>query len=168
MTMSSKGKPPSRDLGEVAPRLSPAQQRAIQEAFTRAPLMVDELPSAIERFNEDKVEKATDGLHQPAAARLPEGSEIPRQKSSADQSRPQCADAVASRALCEVALPADLGRLVRTARKNMKLTQQRFADLAGVGRRFISELEAGKATLELGKALEVCRAAGIDVFARPR
>lgn len=62
----------------------------------------------------------------------------------------------------------DLGRLVRAARKRMKLSQQAFADLAGVGRRFVSELEAGKPTLEIGRVLKVAAAAGIDVLARKR
>lgn len=62
----------------------------------------------------------------------------------------------------------DLGRLVRSAREGMRVSQQRFADLAGVGRRFISELENGKTTLELGRVLQVCRAAGIDVLAKRR
>lgn len=61
--------------------------------------------------------------------------------------------------------PAELGRLVRTARRSMRLSQQRFADMAGVGRRFVSELEAGKPTLEFGKVLAVCRAAGVDLLA---
>jgi HTH-type transcriptional regulator/antitoxin HipB len=43
-----------------------------------------------------------------------------------------------------------------------------FADLVGVGRRFISELENGKATLELGKVLQVASATGIDLLARRR
>jgi y4mF family transcriptional regulator len=63
---------------------------------------------------------------------------------------------------------ADLGMLVREARKAMRLTQQEFADLAGVGRRFVSELEGGKASLEFGKVLGVCKAAGIDLLARRR
>ena len=63
---------------------------------------------------------------------------------------------------------ADMGRLVRTARQGMRLSQQQFADLAGVGRRFVSELENGKATLELGLVLQVCRAAGIDINAKRR
>ncbi len=49
--------------------------------------------------------------------------------------------------------PADLGRLVRKVREGRGLSQQEFADLAGVGRRFLSELENGKPTLELGKVL---------------
>lgn len=63
---------------------------------------------------------------------------------------------------------ADVGAGVREARKAMGLTQQGFADLAGVGRRFVSELESGKATLEAGKVIAVCRAAGIDVFTARR
>jgi HTH-type transcriptional regulator/antitoxin HipB len=64
--------------------------------------------------------------------------------------------------------PQDLGRLVRQARERMSLTQQAFADLAGVGRRFLSELENGKETLELGKVMRVASAAGISLFARER
>lgn len=63
---------------------------------------------------------------------------------------------------------SDLGNLVRKAREDRKLSQQSFADLAGVGRRFVSELENGKATLELGKVLKVALAAGISLFAKPR
>ena len=63
---------------------------------------------------------------------------------------------------------ADLGTYVRAARLNLGLNQQRFADLAGVGRRFVSELESGKPTLEADRVLRCCLAAGIDVLARPR
>lgn len=62
----------------------------------------------------------------------------------------------------------DIGELVRQARADLGLNQQRFADLAGVGRRFVSELEAGKASLETERVLRCCLAAGIDVLARPR
>ncbi|GLR60568.1 type II toxin-antitoxin system Y4mF family antitoxin [Rhizobium indigoferae] len=62
----------------------------------------------------------------------------------------------------------DLGRMVRRLRERRKLSQQEFADLAGVGRRFISELENGKPTLEFAKVLQVARAAGISLIARGR
>ena len=62
----------------------------------------------------------------------------------------------------------DLGQLIREAREERKLSQQAFADLAGVGRRFISELENGKATLEFDKVLQVASATGIDLLARRR
>ncbi|WP_292475126.1 type II toxin-antitoxin system Y4mF family antitoxin, partial [Mesorhizobium sp.] len=68
----------------------------------------------------------------------------------------------------EIVSASDLGRLVRRARERRHLSQQSFADLAGVGRRFLSELENGKSTLELGKVLKVANAAGISLLARER
>lgn len=68
----------------------------------------------------------------------------------------------------EIVSASDLGRLVRRAREARHLSQQSFADLAGVGRRFLSELENGKPTLELGKVLKVAHAAGISLLARER
>lgn len=68
----------------------------------------------------------------------------------------------------EIVSPSDIGLLVRRARETRHLSQQSFADLAGVGRRFLSELENGKPTLELGKVLKVARTAGISLLARQR
>ena len=59
---------------------------------------------------------------------------------------------------------SDIGNAVRTARKMKGLTQQQFADLAGVGRRFLSELEAGKPTCEIGRVLKVAAAAGLHLM----
>ncbi|MEJ5978815.1 helix-turn-helix transcriptional regulator [Novosphingobium sp. PS1R-30] len=58
---------------------------------------------------------------------------------------------------------AEIGHRVRDARKAMGMTQQRFADLAGVGRRFLGELERGKSSLDIGLVLTVCEAAGIKI-----
>lgn len=58
---------------------------------------------------------------------------------------------------------ADIGQRVRQIRLGMNMTQQRFADMAGVGRRFLIELEHGKASLEIGLVLAVCQAAGIKL-----
>lgn len=63
---------------------------------------------------------------------------------------------------------ADLGALVRAAREAASLSQQQLADQAGVGRRFVSELENGKPTLEFDKVAAVAAALGIDLFARKR
>ena len=64
--------------------------------------------------------------------------------------------------------PADFGAVLREARKAMGMTQQQFADAAGVGRRFVSECESGKPRLEFGKVIQVAGAAGIDLLARRR
>jgi y4mF family transcriptional regulator len=42
-----------------------------------------------------------------------------------------------------------IGRFVRLRRKANNLNQQQLAELAGVGKRFLIELEAGKPTLRL-------------------
>lgn len=68
----------------------------------------------------------------------------------------------------EVRSPDDLGALVRATRKALGVDQQYVADIAGVGRRFVSELENGKPTLEIGKVLAVTAALGIDLFAMKR
>ena len=67
-----------------------------------------------------------------------------------------------------IAMPSDLGALLKSVRKSKGLTQQEFADLSGVGRRFIAECEAGKPRLEFAKVLQVAAAAGIDIFAMKR
>ncbi len=64
--------------------------------------------------------------------------------------------------------PADFGVVLREARKAMGMTQQQFADAAGVGRRFVSECESGKPRLEFGKVIQVASAAGIDLLAQRR
>jgi y4mF family transcriptional regulator len=55
-----------------------------------------------------------------------------------------------------------IGEIVREYRKSQQLTQSKAADLSGVGTRFLSELENGKFTVELGKVLQVFEALKID------
>jgi y4mF family transcriptional regulator len=56
--------------------------------------------------------------------------------------------------------PESLGQAVRAARKALSLTQPQLALAAGVGVRFIVELEAGKPTLRLENILRVVDALG--------
>lgn len=56
--------------------------------------------------------------------------------------------------------PAALGQAVRNARKQIGLTQPQLALAAGVGVRFVVDLEAGKATLRLENILRVLNALG--------
>lgn len=56
--------------------------------------------------------------------------------------------------------PTSLGQAVRRARKQLKLTQPQLALTAGVGVRFIVELEAGKPTVRLESVLRVLHALG--------
>lgn len=64
--------------------------------------------------------------------------------------------------------PRKLGRAVRAKRKADGLTQAKAAALCGVGVRFISDLENGKSTVELGKVLSVLAGLGLTVDVRPK
>jgi HTH-type transcriptional regulator/antitoxin HipB len=55
------------------------------------------------------------------------------------------------------------GSAIRRARKGQGLSQVELAARAGVGRPWLSELETGKRTAELGRALSVLNALGLAV-----
>ena len=59
--------------------------------------------------------------------------------------------------------PQHLGDVVRQARKALSLTQPQLALAAGVGVRFIVDLEAGKPTGRLENVLRVLQALGITL-----
>ncbi len=59
--------------------------------------------------------------------------------------------------------PQQLGNALRAARKQLKLTQPELALAAGVGVRFIVDLEAGKPTLRLENVLRVIDALGGEI-----
>ncbi len=56
-----------------------------------------------------------------------------------------------------------LGAVVKRVRKEQGLTQKQLAATAGVGVRFIRELEQGKQSCHIGKALAVVAMLGIDI-----
>lgn len=63
---------------------------------------------------------------------------------------------------------ADLGALIRQERKRKGYTQTKLAQFSGVGINFISNLERGKETAELGKAIQVARTLGLDLYVKGR
>jgi len=56
------------------------------------------------------------------------------------------------------------GALVRERREVLRMRQDDLALATGVGRRFILELEGGKASCQLGRALVVAAAVGLRPF----
>jgi y4mF family transcriptional regulator len=64
--------------------------------------------------------------------------------------------------------PKDLGDLLRKKRKAQNLTQGQVAEYCGVSVKFISEVERGKATAEIGKVLYLLNMLGIDLIADAR
>jgi HTH-type transcriptional regulator/antitoxin HipB len=55
------------------------------------------------------------------------------------------------------------GEFVKKRRKQLKMNQSDLALVSGTGMRFISDLENGKRTCELGKALDVLANLGVEL-----
>lgn len=70
--------------------------------------------------------------------------------------------------MTKVASPKDIGQRVRERRKQAGLTLKEAAGLAGVGVRFLSELERGKSTLQIGLAIEVLQLFGLELHVQAR
>ena len=56
-----------------------------------------------------------------------------------------------------------LGESIKRKRQYDGLTQQELAEISGVGMRFLSELENGKATVQLDKVLVVLANLGLKI-----
>ena len=56
--------------------------------------------------------------------------------------------------------PSDLGHAIRFARQDMSMTQTAFAAEMGVSRKWLSEAENGKSSMEVGLAIAALREAG--------
>jgi y4mF family transcriptional regulator len=63
--------------------------------------------------------------------------------------------------------PAALGRTVRETRRALGLTQPKLALSAGVGVRFLVDIEKGKPTAQIGKIMRVLAALGIELRLSP-
>jgi y4mF family transcriptional regulator len=62
----------------------------------------------------------------------------------------------------------NLADFVKEKRKSVRLTQPELAEKAGVGLRFIRELEQGKETLRLDKVNQVLQLFGYETGAVPK
>lgn len=63
---------------------------------------------------------------------------------------------------------SDIGAAIRAKRTAIGFRQEELAALAGVGPRFLSEIENGKESAEVGKVLHVLHRLGLEVLIRPR
>jgi len=62
----------------------------------------------------------------------------------------------------------ELGSLVRAVRQEARLDQETAAGLAGVGVRFLGDVERGKPTVRLGLVLQVLERLGLELVVRRR
>lgn len=63
--------------------------------------------------------------------------------------------------------PKQIGEQMKATRKSLGVTQKDLALTSGTGLRFIIELERGKPTCQLGKALTVLNTLGITIKMTP-
>ena len=59
--------------------------------------------------------------------------------------------------------PQEIGALIKQTRKVLGVTQKDLALTSGTGLRFVIDLEKGKETCEIGKALTVLQTLGIKL-----
>ncbi len=62
----------------------------------------------------------------------------------------------------------DLGSAIRKRRKELSYTQAFLSEVTGISASFISDLENGKETAELGKALLITNVLGLDMSCEER
>lgn len=62
----------------------------------------------------------------------------------------------------------DLAHLVRDRRARLALTQANLAEMVGVSRKWIVDLEAGKGTGDLSLILRTLKALGLDIEVHDR
>jgi HTH-type transcriptional regulator / antitoxin HipB len=63
--------------------------------------------------------------------------------------------------------PETIGKLIRDTRKQLGVTQRDLALTSGTGLRFVIDLEKGKKTCEIGKALTILQTLGIKINLTP-
>jgi HTH-type transcriptional regulator / antitoxin HipB len=63
--------------------------------------------------------------------------------------------------------PERIGALIRSTRKGLGVTQRDLALTSGTGLRFVIDLERGKETCQIGKALTILQTLGIKLTLTP-
>jgi len=66
--------------------------------------------------------------------------------------------------MIKITSSVDLGKAIREARTSQNMTQPQIAAIAGVGVRFIVDLEKGKPTCALDKSLKVAEILGLNLI----
>ena len=63
---------------------------------------------------------------------------------------------------------ASLGNAIRSRRKELNYTQGYISEITGLSVSFLSDLENGKPTAEIGKTIEVINLLGLDILVEGR
>ena len=63
---------------------------------------------------------------------------------------------------------SEFGKAIRKRRKELKYTQRDLSEFTGFSISYLSDLENGKQTTELGKAIYIANLLGIDILLQER
>lgn len=63
---------------------------------------------------------------------------------------------------------SEFGKFLRKRRKELNYTQRDLSEFTGFSISYLSDLENGKQTTELGKAIYIANILGIDIFLQER
>ena len=77
-------------------------------------------------------------------------------------------EALGGRLPAAIRTVSELGELVAAIRKRQGLTQQDVSGIAGLGSRFMVDLEKGKPTIQMQKSLDVLAQLGLEVVIRKK
>ena len=55
------------------------------------------------------------------------------------------------------------GKRVREVRRNKGISQEKLAELAGIDRSYMGNIERGEKNITLKKVYEICEALGVDI-----
>ena len=67
-----------------------------------------------------------------------------------------------------VSTPKEFGAAIRAQRKKLHYTQAALSEFTGFSVSFLSDLENGKETVELGKAMHLANLLGMDLLLQTR
>lgn len=167
-------RPPGQSRNVNSMHLAEPAQRAIKypkasTALRQHVVETREATKALPKFRL-RVAPATDArnikaLEGPAPPRAYVVSRGPAPEPALQPSLPDAGARVPPQELTGIESVSDLGKIVRRARRRDGLSQAQLAAMAGTGRRFVSELEAGKPTMEFERLLKVCNALGVSLLA---
>jgi len=62
----------------------------------------------------------------------------------------------------------EFGEMIKKRRKSLGYTQKYLSEFTGYSASFISDLENGKSTIELGRALKIANLLGLDLLLEER
>ena len=63
---------------------------------------------------------------------------------------------------------SEFGKVLKKRRKELKYTQRDLSEFTGFSISYLSDLENGKQTTELGKAIYIANLLGIDIILQER